>query len=69
MWRVVRNLFRRKNVVVTPEQVKEREAACAICPYNVDGWCQLCDCMLCVKTLLVSEQCPDNPPRWKRLDE
>lgn len=66
--RVVRTLFKRKNVVVTPEIRMAREEACEICPYNVDGWCQLCDCLLCVKTLLASEQCPDTPPRWKRLD-
>lgn len=66
--RVIHNLYFGKRVGVSEEVVKQRESICSNCPHNDDSMCSLCSCFIPVKVLLASEQCPDKPPRWNRVD-
>lgn len=54
--------------VLTPPKFRDaRLNKCAPCENNVKGWCQLCSCYVEAKISLSSEQCPDDPPRWRAL--
>ena len=49
---------------------KERLTTCKSCPkLNKIGQCKICFCFVNLKTRLKSEQCPDNPPRWKKEEK
>lgn len=58
----------------TPEQLAEREATCRTCPSWNSGrdGCGKCGCgidggSLDEKRRMATEECPDEPPRWKAL--
>lgn len=54
--------------VITPKVIQEyREAVCDRCAHNARGTCDLCACLIAVKVMLSSEECPDKPPRWNSL--
>lgn len=54
--------------VIAPVEVREhRLAICRFCPHFKDDQCGICLCLIDAKVMLSGEQCPDNPPRWKRL--
>ena len=52
---------------VTPEQLAERLATCEACPKKADRTCALCGCGLARKAAWADQQCPDDPPRWRKL--
>lgn len=50
---------------IAPDFVRrERIARCAACTYYEHGQCQVCTCLVSVKTLLATERCPAKSPRW-----
>lgn len=52
-------------ILVDLETRNHRRSLCnAPCPYNVEGQCSLCECNIDLKTMMATEECPDN--RWKR---
>lgn len=55
--------------VLAPKSVVAyREAKCRVCRYKEWGQCRKCaGCFIGAKVLVASEQCPDSPPRWRRL--
>lgn len=65
--RAVRQLFEHKSVIAHQNTIQFRESICAKCPHNANGICRLCACFIEVKVMLVTEECPDEPPRWPRL--
>ena len=58
---------------VTDEQFAYRKAICLACPYwrqeafNGIGACGKCGCSV-GKLYLPHSSCPDNPPRWNKID-
>jgi len=47
-----------------------RKLECSKCPHNSKTsypQCRVCTCFIEVKTMLASDECPDNPPRWNRI--
>lgn len=63
------HLANRKNYV--DEAIKQaRQAICAKCPHiQLSGLqCGLCLCLINLKTKLKTEQCPDTPPKWRKVD-
>ena len=55
---------------VTFEQYKARLATCNKCELRLKNRCThpKCGCFVDVKAWWASEDCPDEPPRWPRLD-
>jgi len=54
--------------VLTPfREAQHRLAICGPCRFNDHGQCRKCTCFLVLKVRLAAEECPDIPPRWKRL--
>jgi hypothetical protein len=50
-----------------PREVqKSRLLACRDCPFNKNGRCERCGCILALKVKWASSQCPADPPRWDR---
>lgn len=43
----------------------QRQVPCATCPHRQGYWCGKCKCLIYLKTKLATEQCPDDPPRWR----
>lgn len=66
--RVVLNLFRKAPILAPTAEIDRREAICNACPNCFHGQCQICTCAIVAKVCLSSEQCPDDPPRWLRVD-
>jgi hypothetical protein len=70
--RVVAAAVQGKEVFVTDDVFNERESECLICPFVVktdDGRflkCSICKCKQ-MKLRIATEQCPLEPPRWKRI--
>lgn len=52
--------------LVDESQHGERFSQCKACPHYTGFWCRKCRCIAYVKTKLATEECPDNPPRWKK---
>lgn len=44
------------------KQEAKRIRLCLRCPYNTDGVCDLCGCVLKYKVKLFTEECPDK--KW-----
>lgn len=57
--------MRQYQLLVTPKEYEVRDQKCDICPFNVNGQCVKCSCLLAAKISLASEQCPIK--RWKRV--
>ncbi len=54
--------------VIAPLSIqRERMLHCAGCEMNENGLCTICCCLIDAKAMISSEECPDNPPRWKRV--
>ena len=62
-------LYRREGKpVLTPDKILgHRRAHCSVCEHNFHGFCNLCVCLIDSKTMISSESCPDDPPRWFEL--
>lgn len=61
--RAVRSLFVREAMVLaTPEVVRERTERCYGCLHRVTNQCQLCTCVVSLKTMMAPESCPAG--RW-----
>lgn len=50
--------------LANPQQHESRYGKCQVCPYYRKFMCQKCMCVAYLKTKLLSEKCPDVPPRW-----
>lgn len=61
LWSVIR----RRKMLASPELKLARRGICAVCPHNVNGQCQLCECLIVSKSLFLFERCPDN--RWPNI--
>ena len=66
-WRSLRYRLQGRPVVVPANERIRRQAICAYCRHNHKEMCSLCACFISAKVLLSAEQCPDNPPRWLKL--
>ena len=64
--RCVARWLQRETVMAKKEAVEYRLGKCSKCNhYDPESeTCMLCNCFVSIKTLLASERCPDNPPRW-----
>lgn len=52
-----------KRPEVAPQAVQDvRAARCRLCPYEEQGQCQKCTCVVDFKVILATEFCPDK--RW-----
>jgi hypothetical protein len=56
-----------KYTLSTPRVRDVRAARCTFCPHfaRESAQCTKCTCVVSLKTLLATERCPDQPPRWK----
>lgn len=64
--RFIRSFFDPAARHITEPYVKQiRDARCRLCPHYVEPQCSICTCVTDLKTLLATERCPDNPPRWR----
>lgn len=68
MARVSKAIIEQKPVIVPPEVLKEREAICAACEFNINGTCSKCGCgvrrQFIRKPQLATERCPLPEPKW-----
>jgi hypothetical protein len=57
-------------VRVPDEEYARRLEVCRACPQYDQGRrrCRLCGCYTELKLRLATEQCPDDPPRWLRVE-
>lgn len=53
--------------LVSPAIHGGRQTHCQPCPHRKGYWCSKCKCLIYLKTKLATEQCPDDPPRWKKF--
>jgi hypothetical protein len=54
--------------IIAPAVIADaRQAVCDTCPNHVDGQCRLCNCFTVAKVWVLTEQCPDEPPRWLKV--
>lgn len=53
--------------LASAQQHGERYGTCKACPHFVSFYCRLCRCIGYLKTKVATEQCPDQPPRWKAI--
>lgn len=57
-----------KNPSLAPaEVVKERMALCGKCEHYNHNKCDLCGCVMTLKTTFANMTCPDNPPKWTEV--
>ena len=50
---------------LAPENVvKERMALCGMCDYYHHNKCDLCGCVMTLKTTFANMTCPHDPPKW-----
>ncbi len=55
---------------ITPEHIKEeRLTICKECPLYNAGSCLKCGCVLSIKTGWATEECPLDPPKWKKYEQ
>ena len=56
--------------------IAERRQACSQCPHatkhpvrglTIHSLCNRCGCVINAKVRLASEECPDLPPRWRKV--
>jgi hypothetical protein len=52
-------------VIANLEDQKKRWDTCGECPFNVEGQCQKCGCLIQAKIMLTTSKCPDK--RWLRI--
>ena len=64
--RAVRTFFTDDPVLATPGVQSVRETRCLGCDKFKDDQCTLCTCVVALKTVMASETCPDNPPKWRK---
>lgn len=62
--RVVKAKFSRQAILLDEASVNARLAACAKCPFydSVVGQCNVCSCLVSLKSQLATESCPKG--RW-----
>ena len=59
--------------IVNKETFEHRLSICRACPHHYEIFstkimvCKLCNCTT-AKLLLGTSECPDNPPRWKKVE-
>lgn len=53
---------------VSLEERERRRVICESCPFFDAGRCKICGCFLRLKTVIATESCPDNPPRWGAVE-
>jgi hypothetical protein len=53
--------------IVDQAEQERRLAICRACEHydSTQGRCRICGCVASLKARLASQQCPDNPPRWR----
>lgn len=76
-FRAMRGLVADKGRLAPREVRRARRAACEACPFHVASpdSCSKCGCGsvvpggLAAKLAIASSECPDSPPRWRRLGE
>jgi hypothetical protein len=44
--------------------VAERREKCRACEKKAMGFCEVCFCIIAIKTARIEEKCPDNPAKW-----
>lgn len=62
-WRIVT----RQDLMASEEEVNARFTVCEDCPHMMRGGikrCDICGCVLALKTAFIDEICPDTPPKW-----
>lgn len=62
--RALLRVFSRDPVMADAFVGEIRRARCQFCPANVEGQCVDCTCLIDLKTLVASEECPRG--RWRR---
>ncbi len=67
-WRSFRYWLDDQPVITPKYECEKRKAICSYCRHNDSGMCGLCACFIDAKVLLSSEQCPDSPPRWNKIE-
>ena len=54
-----------KDASLAPVEVrKERMAICGTCEYFNNNKCDLCGCVMPLKTKFANMTCPHDPPKW-----
>jgi len=67
VWHAVQYFWDGFPVIAPKAVIDSRFRICRDCPLRIEDQCGKCACFISVKTLLSSEQCPDQPPKWNRL--
>ena len=67
VWHTLQYLWAGRPIITPTVVQQERQWQCLQCPHRVNSQCKLCTCLIDVKTMLSAENCPDSPPRWKKL--
>lgn len=49
------------------EIVKERMAICGTCDFYHNNKCDLCGCIMTIKTTFRNMTCPHDPPKWTEV--
>lgn len=57
-----------QDATLAPVEVrKERMVICGKCEYFNDGKCDLCGCVMSLKTTWKNMRCPHDPPKWTEV--
>jgi hypothetical protein len=67
LWRVLVTWINGGKVIAPPEEQHKRRFECSVCTHHEDGQCKLCTCFTEMKVIFATEECPDRPPRWKKM--
>ena len=50
--------------LATGAVIAARRSKCKKCGHHVLGVCEICFCIIAIKTARADEKCPDEPPKW-----
>lgn len=53
---------------IPDEEYEKRLQVCKSCEYLKDEVCTLCGCYVSIKARWATEDCPDNPSRWPKIE-
>jgi hypothetical protein len=64
-WKFIRSMLRHQwakwvgyEIIAPAASQASRNRKCEICPYNEEGQCHRCQCLIVAKTMMALEECP-----------